>query len=501
MADRAHFYETIPGWFDYADLYAAWVRQLADGAHVVEVGGWKGKSAAYMGVEIANSGKRIRYDVVDTWQGSADEPIHQDDPDVQNGRLFDVFLANTAPVSEFIRPIRSTSVEAASSYDDASLDAVFLDGGHDTASVVADCEAWWPKVRPGGILAGHDRDWQTVARGVRAFEQCAGVRSQVASLRSWLIEKPVLVTDWAVPEDERAVLIAICSNERQTFTPSAKSAIHRLFGHRLTDAVQAHGFYDYEFEWCDRFQNVETLRDNVLMQATIMGASHVLFLDSDMTWPEDVLHKMLRHHSAGMVGGMYFLKAHPYKPVALDRPFIDHADHWMTKYHYADHVVEAEDLVPVALLGMGCTLVPMRITEAIGKRPWFENKPDNVGRNSITEDVAFCAKARAVGCPILVDPSVKCGHIAQKEITVTDYRRAHYLAELMAVKKALEGEDLPFPSPDEMLAIFRTHYALMGSTAPGDEGARARARAALAEDTVRAAAQEQRRARARGSAA
>ncbi len=52
--------------------------------------------------------------------------------------------------------MRMTSLEAASKFDDAQLDFVYLDGDHDYAPFLADLKAWWPKVKPGGVVAGHD---------------------------------------------------------------------------------------------------------------------------------------------------------------------------------------------------------------------------------------------------------------------------------------------------------------------------------------------------------
>eukprot|EP00439_Symbiodinium_sp_Y106_P033459 s5242_g4.t1 len=48
------------------------------------------------------------------------------------------------------------SAYAASQIADGELDFVYLDARHDFAGVVADIHAWWPKVRTGGIFAGHD---------------------------------------------------------------------------------------------------------------------------------------------------------------------------------------------------------------------------------------------------------------------------------------------------------------------------------------------------------
>lgn len=54
-----------PSWFTFPKLYSHVVQKYESGSHFVEVGTWKGSSASYMGVEIHNSGKTIRFDCVD----------------------------------------------------------------------------------------------------------------------------------------------------------------------------------------------------------------------------------------------------------------------------------------------------------------------------------------------------------------------------------------------------------------------------------------------------
>lgn len=52
--------------------------------------------------------------------------------------------------------IREYSLKAAQSFEEESLDFVYLDANHTYDDVTADLEAWAPKVRPGGIVSGHD---------------------------------------------------------------------------------------------------------------------------------------------------------------------------------------------------------------------------------------------------------------------------------------------------------------------------------------------------------
>lgn len=51
---------------------------------------------------------------------------------------------------------RGKSLEIAPLIPDNSLDFIYIDADHHYNAVKADLAAWVPKVRPGGIIAGHD---------------------------------------------------------------------------------------------------------------------------------------------------------------------------------------------------------------------------------------------------------------------------------------------------------------------------------------------------------
>ena len=54
--------------------------------------------------------------------------------------------------------IRTTSEEASKQFEDGSLDFVYIDGNHLYPAVKKDIDIWWPKVRAGGVMGGHDYD-------------------------------------------------------------------------------------------------------------------------------------------------------------------------------------------------------------------------------------------------------------------------------------------------------------------------------------------------------
>lgn len=138
-------------WFNYQDVYKRIVNSIPEGGHIVEVGAWKGASTSYLAVEAQH--KKMRIDVVDTWVGSEE---HKEMFEVTTNCLFEVFIDNLRPLINLINPIRTDSISASKMYPDESLDAVFIDADHRYESVKKDILAWMPKVKTGGILAGHD---------------------------------------------------------------------------------------------------------------------------------------------------------------------------------------------------------------------------------------------------------------------------------------------------------------------------------------------------------
>lgn len=66
-----------------------------------------------------------------------------------------MFIERTKDVPNIIK-IRKTSVEAAKDFPDGSLDAVYIDAEHDEDNVRLDIKTWRKKIKPGGILSGHD---------------------------------------------------------------------------------------------------------------------------------------------------------------------------------------------------------------------------------------------------------------------------------------------------------------------------------------------------------
>ena len=91
---------------------------------------------------------------VDPWTPYDDwnRPIYKEE--VDNWK--NIAMENIQPYKDKVTVLEMTSTEAAAHIPDGSLDFIFIDGDHSYEAVARDLELYWPKVRAGGIFAGHD---------------------------------------------------------------------------------------------------------------------------------------------------------------------------------------------------------------------------------------------------------------------------------------------------------------------------------------------------------
>lgn len=180
----SEFWNSIPGWFDFADIYDRAVDEAADGAQFLEIGCWLGRSTCYLGQRIKESGKDIRLFVVDTFEGVVKEEAQKALIE-QGTSILDQFLANlrAAEVENIVAVFPESSETAHIHFDDRSLDLVFIDGDHSYEAVRRDILQFAPKVKGGGVLSGHDYGNSDDVR--RAVRELLG--SCPTSRSSWAI--------------------------------------------------------------------------------------------------------------------------------------------------------------------------------------------------------------------------------------------------------------------------------------------------------------------------
>lgn len=143
---------------------------------VIEIGSWLGCSTRHIASLLQQHGKLY---AVDTWQGSI-EHLFTKELAVMLPTLYQQFLSNMihARLTDIVIPVRMFSVQAAPILAQklTKVDMVYLDGAHDTESVLADLNAYWPFVADNnGIMCGDDWKWETTALAISKFALLHGL--------------------------------------------------------------------------------------------------------------------------------------------------------------------------------------------------------------------------------------------------------------------------------------------------------------------------------------
>lgn len=132
---------------------------------------------------ICEANPSVRLTCVDAWKAYRGYRDHVDQEKLD--RFFAETQERLAPFKG-VQLLRKFSVEAAKDFANGSLDFVYLDGNHNLQNVIADLAAWTPKVRPGGIVAGHDYIRYQRANQVHVIEAVHAWTSAY-KIRPWFV--------------------------------------------------------------------------------------------------------------------------------------------------------------------------------------------------------------------------------------------------------------------------------------------------------------------------
>lgn len=134
-----------------------------------------------------------------------------------------------------------------------------------------------------------------------------------------------------------------------------------------------------------------------LVKETIKkGATHILFVDSDMFFPKDALTKLLAHNK-DIIGATYNKRQFPLE--GTHQPLLEQPD-------------PATGLIRCLSVATGLMLIKLSIFEKMPE-PWFSFGRDAEGKLVLGEDVWLCRTAQDNGFEVWADPTIKVGHIGQ----------------------------------------------------------------------------------------
>lgn len=131
-------------------------------------------------------------------------------------------------------------------------------------------------------------------------------------------------------------------------------------------------------------------RNTLVEEATAVGATHILWLDSDMHFPSTTVQRLLKHNLP-IVAAAYSTRIKPQRSVA----FLDKDD--LTK-----RLSKKTGVHSVFAVGMGCMLVDIEVYNYVQK-PWHQYLYNKDTHDLSGEDIYFCKTASDAGYEIYVD--------------------------------------------------------------------------------------------------
>lgn len=131
---------------------------------------------------------------------------------------------------------------------------------------------------------------------------------------------------------------------------------------------------------------IAALRQMAVSMARQVGASHILFIDADLRFPENTLDRLLAHDRE-IVAANYVQRT---------------MDAWCVS-RVKGQSLSSEGrtgLQPVDSTGFGVMLIKCSVFDHL-ELPWFDTPFD--GQTHVGEDVYFCRKAREAGLSVWID--------------------------------------------------------------------------------------------------
>ena len=161
----------IEGQFNFKRIYNDAILDANDGDIFLELGSWLGKSTCYMAERIRDSKKNVTFHAVDNFLGEDMASLDEELLKHTEISIYDIFVKNmkNAGIYQLITDHKLNTHEAAGLFEDETLKFVFIDANHEYEFVKRDIELYYPKVKSGGTIAGHDTQSEGVKKAIDEF--------------------------------------------------------------------------------------------------------------------------------------------------------------------------------------------------------------------------------------------------------------------------------------------------------------------------------------------
>lgn len=165
MIDIEKYLDT-ENWFNYKNFYDFITTK--NYKRIVEIGVWKGHSISYL----ANKNRDSEIWAVDLFEDTTDDYYYNTgDIKKQIPIIYDIYQENLIKTNtrQIIKDLKGNSWDVSNNFSNDYFDFIFIDANHSYDYVKNDITSWYPKLKTGGIISGHDYSQKGVSEAVNEF--------------------------------------------------------------------------------------------------------------------------------------------------------------------------------------------------------------------------------------------------------------------------------------------------------------------------------------------
>jgi hypothetical protein len=188
-------------------------------------------------------------------------------------------------------------------------------------------------------------------------------------------------TQWSIKKTK----LAICIPCRDTLHSAHALSLSNLVKFNTLNNIDSYVFMDLSTVLLNQ-------RENLASSALELGSEYMLWLDSDIVFPETTAIRLMAHNES-FVAANYVTRSKPTKSVAYQK-----LDNWDSSLSFDN----ANTLEDVEGIGLGCVLMKTEIFTKL-TQPWFEFSWNPKSKDYLGEDFNLCKKITSLGYTLKVD--------------------------------------------------------------------------------------------------
>lgn len=165
------------------------IRRQHSFCKVAEIGVWKSRNLKWL---LRKCGSHIsEFWGIDTFETNV--PSSSGRENLEGPKFWEEQYFHACRLMRFfpqLHIVKATSLIASQLFDEEYFNLVFLDAGHQYPSVIEDINAWFPLVKEGGFLSGHDYGERHYPGVEKAVSEIFGDRISVIDT-VWIMKKRI----------------------------------------------------------------------------------------------------------------------------------------------------------------------------------------------------------------------------------------------------------------------------------------------------------------------